>query len=342
MDKPRVYLTRVIPEQGLSLIRAACEVEVWGEAPRTELIKGSSHVSHGAIPREVLLEKVRGVDGLLCLLTDPVDAGVIEAAGPQLKVISNYAVGYDNIDLAAATTRGIPVGNTPGVLTDTTADFAFTLLMAAARRVTEGDRNVRAGEWVTWGPTTLLGEDIHKATLGIIGFGRIGRAVARRAHGFEMTVLFNDPLTSPLPEVEPSGARLVDLETLLRNSDFVSLHTPLNDQTHRLVRRETLALMKPTAVLINTARGGVVDTDDLYEALRDGVIAAAALDVTDPEPLPANHPLLTMENALVTPHIASASRATREKMALYAAQNLLAGIRGERLPFCVNPQVYER
>lgn len=327
MAKPRVFITRLIPEEGLSLIRGACEVEVWpGELPP---------------PREVLIEKVRSVDGLLCLLTDPVDAEVIANAGPQLKVISNHAVGYDNIDLAAATARGIPVGNTPGILTETTADFTFALLLAAARRVSEGERAVRAGRWLTWGPTTLLGADIHQATLGIVGFGRIGRAVARRALGFAMNILYHDPLTSHLPESMQLHARPVDLETLLRESDFVTLHTPLSEQTQRLIRRETLALMKPTAVLINTARGGVIDTQDLYEALRDGVITCAALDVTDPEPIPADHPLLSLEKVLITPHIASASHATRGKMALFAAQNLLAGLRGERLPYCVNPQVYE-
>ncbi len=328
MEKPRVFVTRQIPEEGLSLIRAACQAEVWpGELPP---------------PREILMEKIRDADGLLCLLTDPVDAEVI-AAGERLKVISAYSVGYDNIDLAAATARGIPVGNTPGILTETTADFAFALLLAAARRVAEGDRAVRAGKWKTWGPTTLLGADVHRAVFGLIGFGRIGRAarhVGRRARVFDMTVLYADPAAADLPEDETWGARPADLETLLRESDFVSLHTPLNEQTRRLIRRETLALMKPTAVLINTARGGVVDTDDLYEALRGGVIACAALDVTDPEPIPADHPLLSLDNALITPHIASASRATRGKMALYAAQNLIAGLKGERLPYCVNPQVY--
>lgn len=327
MKQPRVFITRQIPEEGLSLIRAACQAEVWpGELPP---------------PRSVLIENVRSADGLLCLLTDPVDAGVI-AAGERLKVISAYSVGYDNIDVAAATARGIPVGNTPGILTETTADFAFALLLAAARRVAEGDRLVRAGLWKTWGPTTLLGVDVHHAVLGIVGFGRIGRAVARRARGFDMTVLYYDPAAADLPEAEREGARPVDLETLLRESDFISIHTPLNEQTRRLIRRETLAMMKPSAVLINTARGGVVDTNDLYEALRGGVIACAALDVTDPEPIPADHPLLRLENVLIAPHIASASRATRGKMAQIAAQNLLAGLRGEPLPFCVNPQVYQR
>ncbi len=352
MQKPRVFITRIIPEEGLNLIREACRGEVWtptGILPLdiapSEVIaadRRSQGKTPGSVPRQVLLEKARGVDGLLSLLTDPVDAEVIAAAGPQLKVISNCAVGYDNIDVSFATGRGIPVGNTPGILTETTADFAFALLLAAARRVAEGDRLVRAGQWITWGPTTLLGADVHHATLGIIGFGRIGLAVARRARGFEMTVLYHDPAAADLPESKREGARPVELETLLRESDFISLHTPLNEQTRRLIRRETLAMMKPTAVLVNTARGGVVDTNDLYQALRGGVIAYAALDVTSPEPIPADHPLVSLDNVLIAPHIASASRATRGKMALFAAQNLLAGLRGERLPYCVNPQVYER
>jgi len=328
MDKPRVFITRMIPEEGLSLIRDVCEAEIWpGELPP---------------PHEVLIKKAGSIDGLLCLLTDPVDAQVIHAAGAHLKVVSNMAVGYDNIDVAAATARGIPVGNTPGILTETTADFTFALLLAAARRISEGERTVRAGKWLTWGPTTLLGADVHQATLGVIGVGRIGRAVARRALGFAMNILYYDPETAHLPESMRLHARPVELETLLHESDFITIHTPLNEQTRRLIRRETLALMKPTAMLINTARGGVVDTNDLYEALRDGVIAYAALDVTEPEPLPADHPLLSLENVLITPHIASASHATRGKMALFAAQNLLAGLRGEPLPYCVNPQVYGR
>ncbi len=352
MQPLRVFVTRIIPEEGLSLIREACRGEIWTPTGVVPLDTAPSELAAvdreaqgrtpGSVPREVLLEKARGVDGLLSLLTDPVDAEVIAAAGPQLKVISNCAVGYDNIDVACATARRIPVGNTPGILTETTADFAFALLLAAARRVAEGDRTVRTGQWITWGPTTLLGFDVHHATLGIIGFGRIGRAVARRARGFDMTVLFHDPAAAHLPESEREGARPVDLETLLRESDFISLHTPLNEATRRLIRRETLALMKPTAVLVNTARGGVVDTDDLYEALRTGRIAYAALDVTDPEPIPADHPLVSLYNVLIAPHIASASRSTRGRMALFAAQNLLAGLRGERLPYCVNPQVYER
>ena len=324
MAKPRVFVTRIIPNQGLDLAQAHCEVDLWtGELPP---------------PRETLLARVKGVDGLLCLLTDRVDGEVLDAAGSQLKVVSNHAVGYDNIDVPAATARGIPVGNTPGILTDATADFAFALLMAAARRIVEGERYVREGKWKTWGPSLLLGPDIHGATLGLVGFGRIGQAMARRAQGFDMRVLYCDP---SVPHADASlDAAPVDLATLLRESDFVSIHTPLTPETRGLMNRERLALMKPTAVLINTARGPVVDPAALYEALSERRLFAAALDVTDPEPLTPDSPLLTLDNLIVVPHIASASVATRQKMSLMAAQNLLAGLRGERLPNCVNPEVY--
>jgi glyoxylate reductase len=264
----------------------------------------------------------------------------MDAAGASLKVISNHAVGYDNIDVRAATLRRIPVGNTPGILTETTADFAFALLLAAARRVVEGERAIHRGLWKTWGPQWLLGSDVHGATLGIVGFGRIGQALARRAAGFAMRILFFDP--HPPEGWQACGviAEPVGLDTLLAESDFVSIHTPLNDQTRSLFNAETFARMKPSAVLINTARGPVIDQDALYEALKDHTIAAAAIDVTVPEPLPTDSPLLTLDNLIVTPHIASASRATREKMAVMAAENLLAGLRGLQLPYCVNPEVY--
>lgn len=306
------------------MVTEFCEADVWqDELPP---------------PRQVLLERVRGVEGLLCLLTDRIDGEVMDAAGPGLKVISNHAVGVDNIDLEAATARGIPVGNTPGILTDATADFAFALLLAAARRVVEGERFVRAGKWKTWGPSLLLGVDVFGATLGIIGYGRIGQALARRAIGFNMRILYFDP---SFPQSDPSlpGAA-VDLETLLRQADFVSLHTPLTEQTYHLIDKQALDLMKPTAILINTARGPVVDPQALYQALKARRIFAAALDVTDPEPIPLDSPLLELDNLIIVPHIASASRSTREKMATMAAENLIAGLRGERLPNCVNPEVY--
>lgn len=325
MAKPRVFVTRILPEKGMQRIHEVSKPEIWpDELPP---------------PYEVLLEKVRGAAGLVSLLTDRIDAGLMEAAGGGLKVISQMAVGYDNIDVAAATDRGLPVGNTPGVLTDTTADFAFTLLMAVARRVVEGERYVKAGAWKTWGPTLLMGYDVHDATLGLIGFGRIGQAMAKRAAGFDMQILYHDPIADPQVAAR-LGASSRSLEELLAESDFVSLHVPLGPETHHLIGEHELGLMKPSALLINSARGPVVDPQALYVALRDRKIAGAALDVTEPEPISMDDPLLTLENCLIVPHIASSSHATRTRMATMAADNLAAGLRGERLPNCVNPEVY--
>ena len=325
-DRPRVFVSRRISDEGLRLVLEACDATVWpDELPP---------------PREELLRAVEGCDGILTLLTDRVDAELLDRAGPQLKVVSNYAVGFDNIDIPEATRRGLPVGNTPGVLTETTADLAFALMMAAARRLPEGDRYVRADRWRTWGPLLLLGPDVHGATLGIVGFGRIGQAMARRARGFDMTVLYHDIAPLPAEVTGPLGATYVGLDELFERSDFVSLHVNLTPDTRHLVNAERLRRMKSTAIVINTSRGPVVDQAALYEALRDGAIGGAALDVTDPEPMGGGDPLLTLETCLVVPHIASASRATRAKMAEMAAANLLAGTRGERLPTCVNPEVY--
>ncbi len=288
-------------------------------------------------PRDELLRRVAGVDGALTLLTDKVDDEFLDAAGPQLRVVSNYAVGFDNVDVAACARRGVKVGNTPGVLTDTTADLAFALLMAAARRLPEGDRFVRDGKWKTWGPLLLLGPDVHGATIGIVGFGRIGQAVARRAQGFGMEILYHDLEPLPASVSEPLGATYLRLEELLPRADFVTLHVNLSPVTRHLINEKTLALMKPTAILVNTSRGPVVDQVALASALRDGVISAAALDVTDPEPIPMDDPLVGMDNCLIVPHIASASRATRGKMAEMAAANLIAGVRGESLPTEVPP-----
>jgi glyoxylate reductase len=264
----------------------------------------------------------------------------MDEAGPQLKVISNHAVGFDNIDVSAATARKIPVGNTPDVLTDATADFAFALMMAVARRIPEAERYVHAGKWKTWGPMILLGVDLNGTTLGLIGFGRIGKAMARRAAGFDMRVIYYDPTEKkPDPEFK---ARRVDFETLLEEADFVSLHTPLTPDTRHLIDSEAFSKMKPSAVLVNTARGPVVDMNALYEALKEKRIFGAGLDVTEPEPLPLNSPLLGLDNIVIAPHIASASKPTREKMSWMAAQNLIAGLKGERLPNCVNPQVYSQ
>ena len=315
--RPRVFVARQIPDEGLGAVRAVCDADVWpDELPP---------------PRDELLRRVAGCDGILTLLTDQVDDQLLDAAGPALKVVSNYAVGFDNIDVAACARRGIPVGNTPGVLTETTADLAWALLMAAARRVAEGDRYVRAGHWKTWGPLLLLGPDVHGATIGIVGFGRIGQAVARRAAGFGMTVLYHDVQRVPDEVAASLGATFVTLDELLERSDFISLHVNLSRETRHLVNVRTLAAMKPTAVLVNTSRGPVIDQIALADALRDGVIGAAALDVTDPEPISMDDPLVGLKLP-DRAHIASASRATRGKMAAMAAANLLAGVRGEPLP----------
>jgi lactate dehydrogenase-like 2-hydroxyacid dehydrogenase len=318
MARPKVFVSRVIPDDGMRLVRDACDAEVWQDDLPP--------------PRDALLRAIEGCDGVLTLLTDRVDDEFLDRAGPQLKVVSNFAVGFDNIDVPACTKRGIPVGNTPGVLTETTADLAWALLMAAARRLPEGDHYVRDGKWKTWGPMLLMGPDVHGATIGIIGFGRIGQAVARRARGFGMRILYHDPRrVSPQVEAE-YGAEYRTLEGILPESDFVSLHVDLRPETRGLIDAERLGWMKPTAILVNTSRGPVVDSMALVDALRKGTIAAAALDVTDPEPLPPDHPLLEAPNLIVLPHLGSATDATRERMADLAADNLLAGLAGEPLP----------
>jgi len=320
---PRVFVARIIPAEGLDLVRAGAEADVWQDDLPP--------------PRDELLRRVAGCDGVLTLLTDRIDDEFLDAAGPGLRVVSNYAVGFDNIDVAACARRGVAVGNTPGVLTETTADLAWALLMAAARRVPEGDRYVRGGRWKTWGPLLLLGPDVHGATIGIVGFGRIGQAVARRAQGFGMEILYHDVQPVPDEVTMPLGATYLPLEALLPRSDFVSLHVNLSELTRHLMDATTLALMKPTAILVNTSRGPVVDQRALADALRDGTIAAAALDVTDPEPIAMDDPLVGLDNCLIVPHIASASRATRGRMAAMAAANLLAGVRGQPLPTPVPP-----
>ena len=325
MPNLKVFLTRRILDQGLHLIQEFCDPEIWpDDLPPT---------------RQELLDHVRGCVGLLCLLTDRIDAAVMDAAGPGLKVISNHAVGVDNVDMAAATTRGLPVGNTPGILTDATADMAFALLLAAARRVVEADRLVKHGGWKTWSPGFMLGANLQGATLGIVGFGRIGRAVARRAAGFGLRIFYFDP--HPLPPQPDLDAVPVDFDTLLGTSDFITLHTPLNNETVGLMNAAAFQKMKPSAVLVNTSRGQVVDMDALFDALSSHRIFAAALDVTVPEPLSVDHPLLGLENCIVVPHIASANWDTRQKMSTMAAENLIAGLQGLPLPNCANPEVYK-
>jgi len=298
-----------------------------------------------------LRSRLRAADGVLSMLTDRLDADTI-AIAPRLRVISNLAVGVDNIDLDAATRAGIAVGHTPNILTETTADLAFALLMASARRVVEGDRYVRAKRWRTWGPQTMLGHDVFGATLGIIGWGAIGQALARRAAGFNMTVLYTahrsrartarrSPVSAArdTPGGPPSGARRVSLSRLLAESDFVSLHVPLTRETHHLLGAREFARMKRSAVLVNTARGPVIDQAALATALRTGRIAGAALDVTDPEPIAPGDPLLGLDNVVITPHIGSASYATREMMGQVAVDNILAVFAGRIPPFCANPAV---
>ena len=315
---PRVFVARRIPEEGLASVREACDADIWPDELPPQ--------------RDELLRRIVGCDGVLTLLTDRVDDAFLDAAGPGLRVVSNFAVGFDNIDLAACARRGVAVGNTPGVLTETTADLAWALLMAVARRLPEGDRYVRDGLWKTWGPMLLLGPDVHGATLGIVGFGRIGQAVARRAQGFGMEILYHDVARLPEAVTAPLGATYVPLGELLARSDFISLHVNLTAETRHLMNATTLAQMKPTAVLVNTSRGPVVDQAALAAALRDGIIWAAGLDVTDPEPIPMDDPLVGLDNCLVVPHIASATRATRGKMAAMAAANLIAGVLGQPLP----------
>ena len=325
MSKPKVFITRKIPDQGLQMIQQFCDADIWqDELPPS---------------REVLLEHARGKQGLLSLLTDTIDAEIMDAAGNDLKVISNHAVGTDNIDLRAATLRKIPVGNTPGILTEATADFAFALLLSTARRVPEADRFVRSGKWKTWGPELMLGADITGATLGIIGFGRIGQAVARRATGFKMKILYNDPYL--IKDEIGLDAQSVELDFLLSHSDFISIHSPLISQTHHLINQAAFNKMRSNTILINTARGAIIDPSALYEALKNHWIQAAALDVTEPEPISLDNPLLKLDNLVICPHIASASHSTRVKMSIMAAENLMAGLNGEKLPYCVNPEIYE-
>jgi glyoxylate reductase len=311
----RVFVTRVLPGRAVDRLGERHEVHVWpGPLPP---------------PHDELARRVREADGLLAMLTDKIDAELLRAA-PELRAIANFAVGTDNVDLDAATAAGIPVGNTPGVLTEATADLAFALLLAAARHLSAAEEAVRDGEWVTWMPGAFLGMDVGGATLGIVGYGRIGQAVARRAEGFGMEILHHSR----------SGG--VPLDELLERSDYVSLHAPLTTDTRGMIGAEQLRRMKPTAILVNTARGELVDTAALEGALRDGEIAGAALDVTDPEPLPADHSLLQAPNLLVVPHIGSATHSTRERMADMAVDNLLAALDGERMPHCANPEVYDR
>jgi glyoxylate reductase len=321
--KPRVFVSRRIPQVGIDLIKPHCDAEIWPD--------------HLPPSYEVLRDKIRDCEGLISLLTDRIDGPLMDAA-PKLKVVSNYAVGFNNVDTAAATRRGIRVGNTPGVLTEATADIAVTLMLAAARRLGESTQDAREGRWKTWDPLGWLGQDLVGRTLGIVGMGRIGYALAKKLHhGWNMKVLYSD--VNPRADVEKDlKATRVDLDTLLRESDFVSVHTDLNPETKGLFNKDKFAKMKATAVFVNTARGPIVDQVALAEALRNKTIFAAGLDVTDPEPLPPDHELLHLPNCVVAPHIASATVHTRNEMARICAENLIAGLTGKPMPACVNPQ----
>jgi glyoxylate reductase len=320
--KTRVFVTRQIPQAGLDMLKEHYEVIV--------------NPHNRVLTKEELMDGVKIADGLLSLLTDDITAEVMDV-NPNLKIISNYAVGYNNIDVEAATKRGIQVTNTPGVLTDTTADLAWALIMAIGRRVVEGDAFTREGHFDGWDPMLLLGTDITGKTLGIIGMGRIGQAVARRAMGFDMRILYHDMAPVPVAE-EEYQAEFVALDELLRQSDFVTIHAPLTDETRHMIGRRELSVMKKMAYLVNTARGPLVDEEALVEALRDGIIAGAGLDVYENEPRLASG-LAELPNTVILPHLGSATLETRTKMATMAAANLVAALEGKRPPHIVNPEV---
>lgn len=317
MSKPNVVVTRRVPAAGLARVAEECAVRLWD--------------SDEPIPRATLLEWVAGIDGLYCLLTERIDDELLDAAGPNLRVVSTLSVGYDHIDVPACLRRNIAVGNTPGVLTGTTADLTLALMLATARRIPESIDAIRRGEWTTWKPEWMAGQDLFESTVGIIGLGRIGAAVAKRLTGFDCRLLYHD--VHPVPHIAaPLGATFVDMDTLLAESDFITLHTQLTEQTRNFMNADAFRKMKKNAILINTSRGGVVDQEALYTALVNGDIAAAGLDVTIPEPLPPDHKLLQLPNCVVLPHIASASVATRAKMAVIAAENIIAGVSSRPLP----------
>jgi glyoxylate reductase len=322
-DRPRAYLTRRLPDAALEIVASACDYRMWESEDEP-------------VPRDVLLREAAGADGILSLLTERVD-GELLAAAPRLRVVANMAVGYDNVDLPALTARRVLLTNTPGVLTETTADLAWALMMAAGRRLVEAAEVVRAGRWGAWSPMFMVGQDIYGATLGVVGAGRIGGAVLRRAAGFGMRLLYHN--RRPSPEIEAAtGAQHRPLDALLAESDFVVVLVPLSSETRGMFGAREFALMKPTAVFVNVARGPVVREGDLYEALRAGRPWAAGLDVFEREPIGADHPLLTLPNVTALPHIGSASVATRTRMAVAAARNLAAVLSGQPAPSPVNPE----
>ncbi|MGB4302063.1 MAG: glyoxylate reductase [Acetomicrobium sp.] len=323
-ERPKVLVTSRIPDEGMCMLEEHCEVKVFDY--------------EGVFPRDVLLREAKGVDAIVCLLADKIDGEVMDAAGSQLRVVANYAVGYDNIDVDAATKRGIMVTNTPGVLTDTTADLAWALLLATARRIVEGDKFLRQGKFKGWKPMLLLGTDVHHATLGIIGFGNIGRAVARRAMGFDMKIIYYSAHKAPVELERKLNVEYRPLDDLLKEADFVSIHVPLTKETRHLIGERELRMMKKEAYLINTARGPIVDEKALAKALKEGWIRGAGLDVFEREP-EVEPELLELDNVVLLPHLGSASYATRAKMATMAAENALKALKGEVPPNLVNPEV---
>jgi glyoxylate reductase len=322
LSKKNIFVTRRIPQPGLDMLKD---------------FDMTMNPEDRVLTKDELIAGSKGRDGVLCLLTDPITAEIMDAL-PTVKIFANYAVGFNNIDVEAATKRKVAITNTPGVLTDTTADFAWTLLMAAGRRLVEADKLCRAGKFKGWGPMMLLGHDIHHKTLGIVGMGRIGQAVAQRARGFEMKVLYTDEVRLAPERERELNATFTSLEQLLKESDFVSLHVPLMPSTRHLISKKQLGMMKPTAVLVNTSRGPVVDEKALVDALGNKVIFAAGLDVYEAEPALAPG-LADLDNVIIPPHIASATTDTRTKMATMAAGNLVAFFKGERPPNIVNPEV---
>jgi len=325
-DRPRVLVTRPIMEEPTRALRQRCDVTI--------------HENEFGIPRDELLRMVTGMQGVITMLTEKVDAEFLDAAGSQLTIVANHAVGFDNIDLAACTAAGVMATNTPGVLTETTADTAWSLLMAAARRIGEGERFLRARRPWTWGPLMMLGRDVHHKTIGIVGFGRIGQAVARRALGFGMRVMYADAVELPNEVTEPLGAERRELDELLEEADFVSIHVNLTPETRHLFGAEQFKRMKRTAVLVNTSRGPVVDEAALVEALRNGEIFAAGLDVFEHEP-EVHEGLLEFENVVIVPHLGSATVDTRNAMEMLAVENVLAALDGRRPETLINPEVWE-
>jgi phosphoglycerate dehydrogenase-like enzyme len=320
-SRPVVIITHTLPKDWISSLEEQCEV--FSGPPDATLFDTA------------LLQHLPEVEGLYTLLTIPITKQILDSA-PNLRVVSNMAVGVDNIDITACTQRRIPVGNTPGVLTESTADLTFGLILSIARKIPQASTDAAEGRWHTWRPAGWLGMELSGSTLGIVGMGKIGKAVARRALGFGMEIIYYDPLQGT--EINASK---VTFKQLLKKSDVISLHAPLIPETRGMINESALSMMKSTAILINAARGPLVDTNALVNALEHKSIAAAALDVTDPEPLPPSHPLYGFSNCLIVPHIGSATQFTRRQMAKLACENLLAGLKGERLPYCVNPEVYK-